>query len=325
MNLNEMRYRTLSAWLKDLFGENVRKITVDAGLGCPNRDGVLGTGGCIYCNTRGSGTGASKIGLPIEKQIDRGIAFLSKRYNCRKFIAYFQSFTNTYGEDSVLENLYKQALKRPEVVGLAVGTRPDCVSENVLDILAELGRNRLVWIEYGLQSIHEITLKLINRRHGPEAFVDAARRTQSRNIGVVAHLILGLPGESVSDMELTALAIGNLGVQGVKLHPLYVVRGTVLEQMYIRGEYVPITLEEAVHATISVMEALPEETVIHRTTSDPHTEELVTPLWMLDKATVKQRLMEAMAERGFYQGSRYNRIERSTDRSCDCEATLKSK
>ncbi len=310
MNLNEMRYCTLSAWLKGLFGEKVRKITVDAGLGCPNRDGVLGTGGCIYCNTRGSGTGASNVGLTIEEQIDRGIFSLSKRHKCRKFIAYFQSFTNTYGEARALENLYKRALKRPEVVGLAIGTRPDCVPENVLDILAQLGRDKLVWMEYGLQSIHERTLKLINRRHGPDAFIDAARRTQSRNIGVVAHLILGLPGESVADMELTALSVGNLGVQGVKLHPLYVVRGTVLEQMYIRQEYVPMSLDEAVNATLSVMETLPEETVIHRTTSDPHTQDLVAPLWMLDKTAVRRRLMEAMAERDFSQGSRYNRVGR---------------
>ncbi len=299
MTKNGPRYRTLSSWLKEIFGEPVRKLTLDAGLGCPNRDGTLGSAGCIYCNTSGSGTGAQSRGIPLREQVDRGIAFLSKRYRCRKFIAYFQSFTNTHGDPGKLSRLYNEALQRPEVVGLAVGTRPDCVPDPVLDLLSDFARSRLVWIEYGLQSVHLPTLNLINRGHGPNAFFDAISRTRARGITSVAHLILGLPGESVDDMVETAVAVVDAGVAGVKLHPLYVIRGTALEQMYVAGRYSPMTEEQALEATLSVLEALPPQIVIHRMTSDPHTEELVAPLWMLDRGGVRRRLFEAIGKSSF--------------------------
>ncbi len=176
MTTSGPRYRTLSSWLKEIFGGPVRKITLDAGLGCPNRDGVLGFTGCIYCNPRGSGTGAQGRAASLREQVDEGIAYLSKRFRCRKFIAYFQSFTNTYADPEKLDRLYAEALRRPEVVGLAVGTRPDCVPDSVLELLSDFARSRLVWVEYGLQSAHPRTLKLINRGHGPDAFFDAVRR-----------------------------------------------------------------------------------------------------------------------------------------------------
>jgi uncharacterized protein len=302
MTTNSPRYRTLSSWLKEIFGEPVRKIALDAGLGCPNRDGTPGSTGCIYCNPSGSGTGAQGRGVPLREQVDEGIAFISRRYRCRKFIAYFQSFSNTYGDPEDLARLYSEALQRPEVVGLALGTRPDCVPEPVLDVLSEFARGRLVWIEYGLQSAHAHTLELINRGHGPEAFFDAVSRTKARGILTVAHLILGLPGESVHEMVETAHAVTDARVAGVKLHPLYVVRGTALEQMYLDGRYSPMTEEQAVEATLSVLQALPRQMVIHRLTSDPHPEELVTPLWMLDRQGVRKRLSEAMERTNFKQG-----------------------
>lgn len=303
MRTSGPRYRTLSSWLKEICGGPVRRIALDAGLGCPNRDGVLGSTGCIYCNPHGSGTGAQGRGISLREQVEEGIAFLSKRYRCRKFIAYFQSFTNTYGDPEKLDRLYAEALQRPEVVGLAVGTRPDCVPDSVLDLLSDFARDRLVWIEYGLQSAHLRTLNLINRGHGPDAFFDAVRRTRARGIPVVAHLILGLPDESVDDMVETAVAVADSGVAGVKLHPLYVIRGTVLEHMYLNGLYCPMTEEEALEATISVMQSLPPEIVIHRMTSDPHPEELVAPLWMLDREGVRRRLYEAMEKTDFRQGA----------------------
>jgi radical SAM protein (TIGR01212 family) len=243
--------------------------------------------------------------------VDKGIAFLSKRYRCRKFIAYFQSFTNTHGDPGKLSRLYDEALQRPEVVGLAVGTRPDCVPDPVLDLLSDFARSRLVWIEYGLQSAHLRTLNLINRGHGPNAFFDAVRRTRARGIASVAHLILGLPGESVDDMVETAVAVADAGVAGVKLHPLYVIRGTALEQMYLAGRYSPMTEEQSLEATLSVLEALPPQIVIHRMTSDPHPEELVAPLWMLDRTGVRRRLYEAMERANFRQGL------------CKCGASMK--
>jgi len=311
MTANGPRYRTLSSWLKEIFGEPVRKITLDAGLGCPNRDGAIGSAGCIYCNPRGSGTGAQSRGIPLSEQVDKGIAFLSKRYRCRKFIAYFQSFTNTHGDPGKLSRLYEEALQRPEVVGLAVGTRPDCVPDPVLDLLSDFARSRLVWIEYGLQSAHQRTLNLINRGHGPDAFFDAVRRTRARGIASVAHLILGLPGESVDDMVETAVAVADAGVAGVKLHPLYVIQGTALEQMCVAGRYSPMTEEQSLEATLSVLEALPPQIVIHRMTSDPHPEELVAPLWMLDRTGVRRRLYEAMEKTNFRQGT--HRVRGSCD------------
>lgn len=280
----------------------MRKITLDAGLGCPNRDGTVGHGGCIYCNPRGSGTGAAAGGASIAEQVDRSIAFLSGRYGCRKFVAYFQSYTNTYGDPNLLRELYSAPLERPEVVGLAVGTRPDCVPDGVLDIIADLARECLVWIEYGLQSVHSRTLQLINRGHGPECFFDAVARTKQREIGVVAHLILGLPGESVQDMIATARAVAHAGVHGVKLHPLYVIRGTALEQMYREGLYRPMTMQQAADAILAVMRALPAEMVIHRMTSDPHPEELVAPVWMLDRHAFRRLLEKTMEETDFRQG-----------------------
>lgn len=297
------RYRSLSSWFKQRFGEPVRKITVDAGLGCPNRDGTVGRHGCIYCNPRGSGTGAHEQGISISDQVKRGMERLQSRYSCRTFIAYFQSYTNTYAHVDRLAELYREACRVPGVVGLAVGTRPDCVPDEVLDLFAEIAQEKLVWVEYGVQSVHERTLGLINRGHGADAFFDAAERTRARNIAMTAHLILGLPGESVDDMTETARTVSEHGVQGVKLHPLYVIRGTELHHMMRRGEYAPMTLEDSLDAVFAVLETLPPDIVIHRLTSDPHPQELAAPEWMLDRKHVRRRLQQEMERRHIIQGA----------------------
>lgn len=305
------RYRTLSSWLKAEFGEPVRKIIIDAGMTCPNRDGTLGTGGCIYCNLRGSGTGAAKSGLSIEDQIDSALRVMNRKGHAHKFIAYFQAFSNTYGDLDRLEDMYRRAVSRPEIVGLAVGTRPDCVSEPILDLLADLARSHLVWIEYGLQSAHEKTLRVINRGHGPAEFFDAVTRTADRGLRVAAHVILGLPGESVSDMALTARALSASRVWGVKIHPLYVVEATGLAELFLTGRYTPLTESEATEAILSFLEHLHPETVIHRLTSDPHPDELIAPQWMLDRRGVRTRLTAAMESRDVRQGSRWTRPRES--------------
>lgn len=302
--MSQQRYRSLSSWLKELFSEPVRKITIDAGLGCPNRDGTLGLGGCIYCNSRGSGTNALNQGQSVIDQVDSGMEFLSRRYKARKFIAYFQSFTNTYGDPALLRDLYSSAVTRQEVVGLAVGTRPDCVPDEILDILSDINREKLVWLELGLQTIHDRTLALINRGHRPETFLDATERALKRGLIGVAHVILGLPGESIDDMALTAITVARTGIQGIKIHPLYVISGTPLEKMFRMGHYRPMTMEQATEATLAVLEVLPKEMVIHRLTSDPHPEELVAPLWMLDKNLVRNSLAAEMERRNIYQGSK---------------------
>jgi hypothetical protein len=300
--MTQLRYNNLSAWLKKRFNANVRKLNLDAALGCPNRDGTKGLYGCTYCNPRGAGSGAHRKGLSIEEQVDRGIGWVSKKFRSRKFIAYFQSFTNTYAPLDRLEKIYSAALKRPEVVGLAIGTRPDCVDDDVLDLLASFGKERLIWIEYGLQSANPETLKRIRRGHGPEAFFEAVEKSHRRNLLTVAHMILGLPGETMGDYIFTARAIAKAGVWGIKIHPLYVVRGSSLESEYSRGDYIPLTEEQARIAAIEVLRRLPPEMVIHRLTSDPHPEDMLAPKWMHDKEGVRERLLAAMDQMEAGQG-----------------------
>ena len=250
--MSPLRYRSLSSWLKERFSEPVRKITIDAGLGCPNRDGTIGVGGCIFCNSRGSGTGAGIRGLSVTDQIDQGMEFFSRRYKTRKFIAYFQSFTNTYGAPKLLERFYYSATQRPEIVGLSIGTRPDCVPDDVMDILSDINRDKPVWLELGLQSIHDRTLKLIRRGHESGIFFKTADRALKRDLLVAAHIILGLPGETIEDMALTAKAVANSGIQGIKVHPLYVIAGTILEDMFRNEKYIPMTMEQAIQCAIDV-------------------------------------------------------------------------
>ena len=305
--LSPNRYFDLNTFLRARFGERVQKIAVDAGLTCPNRDGRLGKGGCIYCNARGSGTGARTRGLSVTRQLERGREFLGRRYKARKFIAYFQSYSNTYGSLEVLDSLYREALAVAGVVGLAIGTRPDCVDENVLDLLAGYARRCFLWVEYGLQSAHDATLDRINRGHGAAAFSDALARTRERCIPVCAHLILGLPGETREKMLASADFIAAAGVESLKLHCLYVIRGTALEALYRAGRYRCLSQEQYVALTCEFLERLPPSVVIQRVTGDPHPEELVAPAWALGKASTRNLIREQMELRNTWQGRRYHR------------------
>jgi len=228
----------------------VQKITLDAGLTCPNRDGTVGRGGCIYCNEKGSGTDAHRR-AGIAEQIRAAKDRLARRYGAKRFIAYFQSFSNTYAPLEKLSALYAESLADPDVVGLSIGTRPDCVADDVLDHLAELSKTHLVWMEYGLQSASEKTLELIGRGHGLPAFVDTLGRTRARNIPVCVHVILGLPGEGLEDMLDTARFLAGCDIQGVKIHLLYVIKGTRLDALYRSGDYRCLTREEYAAAAAS--------------------------------------------------------------------------
>src|SRR5271157_3926662 len=209
-------YLDLNTHLRGRFGVRVQKLSLDAGLSCPNRDGRVGTGGCLYCNARGSGTGAAARGLSLTAQIQEGMTFLSKRYGAEKFIAYFQSFSNTYAPVGRLRALYNEALAGPGVVGLSIGTRPDCLDDEVLDLLGGLARERLLWLELGLQSAHDRTLEALNRGHDVACFTRAVERAAGRGLEVVAHVILGLPGEGPEEMAATADYLARLPIQGVK-------------------------------------------------------------------------------------------------------------
>ena len=297
-------YLDLNTHLRSRFGTRVQKISLDAGLTCPNRDGRVGAGGCLYCNSRGSGTGAAARGLSLTAQLQQGLARLQERYRATKFIAYFQSFSNTYAPVAQLRELYNEVLAFPEVVGLSLGTRPDCLEDEVLELLAAYARQRLLWLELGLQSAHDETLKALNRGHDVACFTRAVDRAASRGLEVVAHVILGLPGEGPGEMVATAAYLARLPLQGVKIHLLYVVKGSTLAGLYQEGAYTCLTEEQYVRLVVDFVELLPPEFVIHRLTGDPHPQELLAPDWCLNKARVLGRIRDEFARRASRQGSR---------------------
>jgi radical SAM protein (TIGR01212 family) len=299
------RYFDLNTYFRERFGHRVHKLTVDAGLTCPNRDGTLSTTGCIYCNAQGSGTGAFARGLSVREQLEQSKIPVARRFKARKFIAYFQSYTNTYAPLETLRQRYEEALSVPDVVGLSIGTRPDCVDDAVLDLLAGYARHYLVWVEYGLQSACDDTLRRINRGHDVACFTDALERTRLRGLPVCAHVILGLPGETRRDMLATARFLADRAIDGVKLHLLYVIRGTPLEALYRQGRFHCLEQEEYARLVCDFIERLPPRTVIQRVTGDPHPKELVAPAWALRKRETFEQIQAQFQQRGSRQGLHY--------------------
>ena len=298
------RYYDLNSYLRSIFGCRVQKISLDAGLTCPNRDGSIATGGCIYCNSRGSGTGALQKGLSITEQILKGKESLKRRYKAKKFIAYFQSFSNTYGPYEKLKGLYEEALAIDDIVGLSVGTRPDCVDESILTLLEGYTKDYLVWIEYGIQSIHDRTLTFINRGHDVRCFKRAVEATRTRGIKICTHVILGLPFEDRRDMLATAEAVAAMGIDGIKIHLLYVIKGTGMEKLYQEGTYRCLEQDEYANLVCDFLELLPPDMVIQRLTGDPHPDELVAPEWSLRKNETLSRIKKILADRDSWQGKR---------------------
>ncbi len=297
------RYRDYNSYLKEIFGERVQKIALDAGMNCPNRDGTTSDKGCIYCDSRGSGTGAMvNGGLSIEKQIAESRVRMERRYGAKKFIAYFQSFTNTYAPVPQLKDLYDRALNSPDMVGLSVATRPDCVDKENLSLLGSYQGGHLVWIEYGLQSSHDATLCRINRGHDVACFEQAVRMAKDFGLNVCAHIILGLPGETRDMMVQTAHFLAGLPVDGVKIHLLYIVKGTLLAALYEKGEYRCLERDEYIEGVVDVLELLPPDMVIQRLTGDPIGVELVAPAWAKDKSENLRRIRQRLEERETWQG-----------------------
>jgi len=300
------RYRSYNAYLKELFGERVQKIPLDAGLGCPNRDGTLSGSGCIYCDRKGSGTGAMiDRSMSIKEQISTGIAHARQRYGARKFIAYFQSFTNTYAAPQRLKSLYDAALFHPEVVGLSVATRPDCVDTEILELLCSYRERCLVWVEFGLQSAHDETLKRIGRGHDVAAFEAAVLSASRLQLNVCAHVVLGLPGEDRAMMHETARYLGRIPITGVKIHLLYVTKGTPLASIYEKGEFRCLEREEYADLVVDFLELIPPETIVQRLTGDPFGAELIAPQWAKEKTTNLHLIRKRMEERRTWQGKRH--------------------
>jgi radical SAM protein (TIGR01212 family) len=296
------RYRALSAHLRERFGGKVRSVTIDAGFTCPNVDGTVTTGGCVYCDNRSFSPNRRLPRATVRVQLDRGIAILAKRFGADRFIAYFQAGTNTHAAVEKLRRLYDEALGDPRIVGLAIGTRPDSVPDAVLDLLEGYARRLPVWLELGLQTIHDRSLDWMNRGHRVDAFDDAVRRCQGRGLELCAHVILGLPGEGRGDMLATADALAALPVGAVKIHNLYVVKGTPLEAMYRAGEVTLFERDEYVGVVCDFLERLPPDRVVHRLSGDAPTDYLVAPPWCLDKPALLRAIDAELARRDSWQG-----------------------
>lgn len=297
-------YTALSDFLKNKFACKVFKVSLNAGLTCPNRDGSKGAGGCIYCISEPMIPLNYDNGMGIKEQLEQGIEYIKKRHpHSKKFISYFHINTNTYAPAAALERFYRQGLDHPDVVGMAVSTRPDCAGDEILDLLAKLTEEKFLWLELGLQSSHNRTLKLINRRHTVEDFTDAVKRAKARKIPVCGHVILGLPGESREDMFATARFLAGLKLWGIKLHHLHIHKGTKLEEMYKRREVKPLELEEYANLAIDFLQEIPEDVIIHRICGDTSRRFLAAPEWSVNKFVMVDTIHRIMGQRNAYQGA----------------------
>jgi uncharacterized protein len=297
-----MLYYSFNTYLKKRFGERVQKVTLDAGLTCPNRDGTKGFGGCIYCDAKGSGTGAGGEYPDLAEQARAGMERLARRYKARKFIVYFQSFSNTYASTGKLKIMYDEVVSLPGVVGLSVATRPDCLSPAVLELLAGYAGRLDVWLELGLQTINDATLARINRGHTYEEFLRGYALARNYPVNICLHMIIGLPGEGRGEVLETAREIARLKPEGLKIHSLYIHRGTALERLYRNGGFEPISQSEFVESACDVLEIISSGTVIQRLTGDPDAKELVAPAWALQKNETLKMIEGELKKRGSRQG-----------------------
>lgn len=306
MKWGEKPYHSLDYMLRERFGEKVYKVTLNGGMSCPNRDGKLGTRGCIFCSAGGSGDFAADSSLSITEQIDRQISILSAKRPIHKYIAYFQAFTNTYAPVEYLEKIFTEALSHPGIVALSIGTRPDCLGKDVVTLLSRLNRQKPVWVELGLQTIHEKTAAYIRRGYPLSCFEDAVKRLRSEDIEVIVHTILGLPGESTQDILNTMEYLNHQDIQGIKLQLLHVLRGTDLASDYEKGLFCTYERDEYISLVISCLEHLRPDMVIHRITGDGPKDLLIAPLWASRKREVLNLLHHQMKENHNYQGRQTN-------------------
>jgi len=302
---NSKRYYDLKSYWRNRFGCKVYKLPIDAGFTCPNRDGRVAVGGCSYCDGRGSRLRQAGPLPAVAAQIAKGKAYYTVHRQAGKFIAYFQTFTNTYGEVEQLRRLYDEALAQPDMVGMSIGTRPDCVPDPVLDLLEGYARHSHIWLELGLQSLHDRTLALLNRGHDARTFLDAVARIQGRGIHLCVHIIVGLPGESRADILATGRALAALPVQGIKIHSLLALRGTALGRRYESGAVKLFSREEYVHTVCDLLEILPPEMVIQRLTADGYKDIFLGPAWAVNKLDVLNGIDAELKRRRTWQGRRF--------------------
>lgn len=316
------RVNTFGQVMLRSYGERVHKLALDASFSCPNRDGSKGRGGCTFCNNV-SFSPNGRQPAPISEQIEAGRRVIRKRTGAQKYIAYFQAYTNTYAAVDELARLYDLALAEPDVIGLSIGTRPDCVPDQVLDLLAGYQADGVdVWLELGLQSGFDATLQRVNRGHGFAEYKSAVQRAHARGLRVCTHLIIGLPGEQKADCETSLLRVLELSVEGLKLHPLHVVKGTVLANQWRRGEYQPLSLDSYVAIVADLIELTPPQVIYHRVTGTAAANLILAPAWCSTKWQVINRISAELEQRNTRQGSKTGQectANDNPDLSDDCQ------
>ena len=298
-------YFSYSFYLKQVFGRRVQRVSVDAGFTCPNVDGTVALGGCTFCDNRSFSPSRRLPRINILEQIDEGISRIKRRYKCDDFMAYFQPATNTYAPVDVLRPLFEQAISHPKVIALAIGTRQDCVPDDVLDLLQELGQKVPLTVEYGLQTIHDKSLDWMNRGHYHDSFVDAMERSVGRGFELCAHIMLGLPGETYEDMMATAQAVAQSDLDAVKIHNLYAVENTPLAEQVKKGEVTLMARDEYVETLVDFLERLPSTMIVERISGEAPGDYFLGPAWCLDKPGVLQAVKDEFRRRGTKQGDKF--------------------
>ncbi|MDX8336829.1 TIGR01212 family radical SAM protein [Candidatus Cetobacterium colombiensis] len=294
---NNRRFYSLNDFFKDEFNDKIFKVSLDGGFTCPNRDGKVAHGGCIFCSDAGSGEFAGSRRKTITEQIDEQLEFLKDKIKDKKVIAYFQNFTNTYGDVNYLREIYYEALNHPKVLGLAIGTRPDCIEDDVLELLKEINEKHFFWIELGLQTADDNVAKLINRGYPLSKYMETAKKLKENNIKFVTHMIIGLPNEEREDILKTAKCIVESGAWGIKIHSLHIIKGTSLEKLFYQTNFKIFSLEEYVDIVVTILKFLPEKMVVHRVTGDGKKDEVIEPLWSLNKRKVLNEIEKELKKR----------------------------
>lgn len=291
-----MEYLSFNKYLKDKFGQKVYKISLDGGFTCPNRDGKTGTKGCIFCSKGGSGDFAESREMSITEQIESGKKRVEKKIKSGKYIAYFQAFTNTYAPVEMLRQKYEEAINHPDIVALSIATRPDCLGDDVLRLLDEMDKIKPVFVELGLQTIHQKSAKYIRRGYDLSVYDKAVRDLKKIGVNVVVHVILGLPNESENDMLETVKYVCESGANGIKLQLLHVIDGTDLAKNYEKGLFKTLEFDEYVNLIVKCVKIIPKDIVIHRLTGDGAKKDLIAPLWSADKKRVLNAINKALRE-----------------------------
>jgi uncharacterized protein len=308
------RFHSFNRELRRVFDTRVYKIGLRLDFTCPNRDGTVAVGGCIYCNNTSHTPKDYRPRTSVTEQLEKGAQAIRQRHRAGKFIAYFQSYTNTYDATAKLERLYREALDFPDVVGLAIATRPDCLPDATVDLLGALSKRTYLWLELGLESMYDRTLAWINRGHDLSAYVDAVSRAKQRNLRLCTHLILGLPGESREEILATSQLLNRLDIDGVKLHNLHVIRDTVLEKLYHEGQVPLLSRDDYVRLVVDFLEQLNPRIIVHRLTGETYRAITVAPDWSINKMGVHNRIYEALESRDTWQGRLFSREDQPSSR-----------